>query len=186
VTPLKLAWTANTLPTPRPSYNSFIDDASSYKPLPQYKLLGAPKLPESFVPEKACTIYIDDIFTVWPRPSTTPCPCDHLWEGCRESRRCSRDTYPESYITKYTSIRRLNSPGAPKRLPPAPAAPIERRSRAALSSGDADWPRARLCPPPAVRVSGFGFGGWSVGCGGWGFGFRARCPPPPESGRGSA
>ena len=28
------------------------------------------------------------------------------WEGCRESRRCSRDTYSESYITKYTSIRR--------------------------------------------------------------------------------
>ena len=27
------------------------------------------------------------------------------WEGCRESR-CSRDTYPESYITKYTSMRR--------------------------------------------------------------------------------
>jgi len=25
----------------------------------------------------------------------------------RESRRCSRDTYPEAYITKYTSIRRL-------------------------------------------------------------------------------
>ena len=32
---------------------------------------------------------------------------DRLWEGCRESRRCSRDTYPESYITKYTSIQRL-------------------------------------------------------------------------------
>ena len=31
------------------------------------------------------------------------------WEGCRESTRCSRDTYPESYITKYTSIRRLTS-----------------------------------------------------------------------------
>ena len=30
-----------------------------------------------------------------------------LWEGSHESRRCSRDTYPESYITKYTSIRRL-------------------------------------------------------------------------------
>ena len=30
-----------------------------------------------------------------------------FWEGCRESRRCSRDTYPESHITKYTSIRRL-------------------------------------------------------------------------------
>jgi len=28
-------------------------------------------------------------------------------DGCRESRRCSRDTYPESYITKYTRIRRL-------------------------------------------------------------------------------
>jgi len=28
------------------------------------------------------------------------------WEGYRESRRCSRDTYPESCITKYTSIRR--------------------------------------------------------------------------------
>ena len=27
-------------------------------------------------------------------------------ERCRESRRCSRDTYPESYITKYASIRR--------------------------------------------------------------------------------
>ena len=31
---------------------------------------------------------------------------DKLWEGYRESRRCSRDTYPESYITKYTSTRR--------------------------------------------------------------------------------
>ena len=29
-----------------------------------------------------------------------------LWEGYRESRRCSRDTYPESSITKYTRIRR--------------------------------------------------------------------------------
>jgi len=31
-----------------------------------------------------------------------------LWEGYHESRRCSRDTHPEAYITKYTSIRRLN------------------------------------------------------------------------------
>jgi len=30
-----------------------------------------------------------------------------LWEGYRESRICSRDTYPESYIPKYTSIRRI-------------------------------------------------------------------------------
>ena len=29
--------------------------------------------------------------------------------GHHESRRCSRDTYPESYITKNTSIRRLTS-----------------------------------------------------------------------------
>ena len=28
------------------------------------------------------------------------------WEGCRESRRCSRDTYSKFFITKYTSIRR--------------------------------------------------------------------------------
>ena len=27
-----------------------------------------------------------------------------LWEGFRESRRCSRDTYPESYITEYVLI----------------------------------------------------------------------------------
>ena len=27
--------------------------------------------------------------------------------GYHESRRCSKDTYPESYITKYTSIRRI-------------------------------------------------------------------------------
>ena len=29
------------------------------------------------------------------------------WLRYHESRRCSRDTYPESYVTKYTSIRRL-------------------------------------------------------------------------------
>jgi hypothetical protein len=29
-----------------------------------------------------------------------------LQERCRESRRCSRDTYLESYITMYTSIQR--------------------------------------------------------------------------------
>ena len=31
------------------------------------------------------------------------------WEGYRESRKCSRETYPESYITKYTSIRKFHS-----------------------------------------------------------------------------
>ena len=29
-----------------------------------------------------------------------------LWEVYRESRRCSRDTYSMSYITKFTSLRR--------------------------------------------------------------------------------
>ena len=29
-----------------------------------------------------------------------------LWEGCRENNRCSRHTYTESYISKYTSIPR--------------------------------------------------------------------------------
>ena len=27
-----------------------------------------------------------------------------LWEVYHESRRCSRDTYPESYITNYTAV----------------------------------------------------------------------------------
>ena len=31
------------------------------------------------------------------------------WLAYRESRRCSRDTYPASYITKYTSIRRFKA-----------------------------------------------------------------------------
>ena len=29
-----------------------------------------------------------------------------LLDGCRESSRCSRDTYPELHITKFTSIRK--------------------------------------------------------------------------------
>ena len=44
----------------------------------------------------------------------------------RESRKCSRDTYPESYITKYTSIRRLN----PK--------PLQVRDRAGGAGGCGD------------------------------------------------
>ena len=39
-------------------------------------------------------------------PNCATRPCDRFREGCRESRRCSRDTYPESYITKCTSKRR--------------------------------------------------------------------------------
>ena len=38
-------------------------------------------------------------------------------KGYRESRRCSRDTYPESYITKYTSIRRKEEEEEETNLP---------------------------------------------------------------------
>ena len=34
---------------------------------------------------------------------------DRLWKGYHESRRFSRDTYPESYVTTKTSIRRLTT-----------------------------------------------------------------------------
>ena len=49
--------------------------------------------------------------SLWPDPfcSRVVASVDRLtpaWEGYHESRRCSRDTYPESYITKYTSTRR--------------------------------------------------------------------------------
>ena len=35
-----------------------------------------------------------------------------FWEGYHKSRRCSRDTYLESYITKYTRILRKTSAGS--------------------------------------------------------------------------
>ena len=34
---------------------------------------------------------------------------DRLLQGCRESRRCSTDTYPESYITEYTELYEGNA-----------------------------------------------------------------------------
>jgi hypothetical protein len=46
---------------------------------------------------------------IWLNPASThprSPTCVPVWKGCCESRRCKRDTYPESYITKYTSIRR--------------------------------------------------------------------------------
>ena len=40
------------------------------------------------------------------------------WLGYHESRRCSRDTYPESYITKCASIQRKLKPwGGSRRRP---------------------------------------------------------------------
>ena len=38
---------------------------------------------------------------------TIDAECDILWEGYHESRRCSKGTYPESYSTKHTCVRRL-------------------------------------------------------------------------------
>ena len=39
------------------------------------------------------------------------------WEGSRERRRCSRDTYSNSYITEYTSVHenKVSQPPATKR-----------------------------------------------------------------------
>ena len=31
-----------------------------------------------------------------------------VWEGFRESRRCSRDTYPETHITEYTKCTKID------------------------------------------------------------------------------
>ena len=45
-----------------------------------------------------------------------------IGEGYHESRRCSRDTYPETCITKYTSIpRRTPTMRAPSPRVPAPS-----------------------------------------------------------------
>ena len=56
------------------------------------------------------------------KPSRSTVWVDHFpkgWEGYRESRRCSRDTYPESYITKcekYTKTMKERSRRFPRRV----------------------------------------------------------------------
>ena len=60
------------------------------------------------------------------------------WGGYHESRRCSRDTFPESYITKYTSIRRSSRYHQPA---------ISRSSLGGLGSRRAP-PLPRALPPP--------------------------------------
>ena len=35
---------------------------------------------------------------------------DRLWEGYHESGRCSRDAFPESYITKYATYIKIKPP----------------------------------------------------------------------------
>jgi hypothetical protein len=51
------------------------------------------------------------IFAVNLAPGVLDSGCDRLWERCRKSRRCSRDTFPESYTTKNNSIRRKEKRG---------------------------------------------------------------------------
>ena len=46
-------------------------------------------------------LFVDRLLVGWLNGS--------LWEGCHESRRCLRDTFPESYITKYTTYTKKAS-----------------------------------------------------------------------------
>ena len=73
-----------------------------------------------------------------------------VWEGCRESRRCSRDTYPESYTTKYTSIRRLHRWGA---AIDRGADVLSRRARNLFSIAALSRSLSRLSLSPLSRLS---------------------------------
>ena len=94
-------------------------------------------------------------------PSHPP-PWLHHWEGYRESRRCSRDTYPESYITKYIRIRRfpqtvnlqpLKAKWCTQEYETAQCGPSEDRACASCAG-------IKACPASSFRV---GCGGGSAG-----------------------
>jgi len=87
--------------------------------------------PESGLDCLACAIFarqrapipLSEIRAVAHAASGHPAPiCLACWEGYHKSRRCSRGTYPESYITKYTSIRRKTLHA--RSLTPVPAPEI--------------------------------------------------------------
>ena len=88
-------------------------------------------------------------------------PCGNRSEHLHmhhESKRCSRDTYPDSYITKYTCIRRetglaLQGLGIEEKWFRVVTLPCGNRS---CGSGVGDW------------QLGFGVWGIPVGLGGWG------------------
>ena len=65
-----------------------------------------------------------------------------VWEGFHESRRCSRDTYPASYVTKYTSIRRLFHCWTPRSDP----ATIHAKSKSIIPFASCAALKER-CPP---------------------------------------
>ena len=66
-----------------------------------------------------CKVVVLETIDTGPRRPLSP-EFSHvrLWEGYHESRICSRDTYPESYTTKYTSVRRQTSVCALNTSPP--------------------------------------------------------------------
>jgi len=98
---------------------------------------------------------------------------DRLWEGYHERRRCSRDTNPESYITRYTSIRKTSQN-------PPPTSPEVTNSPAVTSSAKVTCGRCRLSPRPlslhtchrGVTVQGVGRRVQGLGSAVWGLGFR--------------
>ena len=67
-----------------------------------------------------------------------------LWEGFRESRRCSRDTYPASYITEHILIYedRQSLDGGPRESPSSTASPRAERYRGT----------SLIRPPPPRRT----------------------------------
>ena len=64
-------------------------------------LVGLPKhyLSRGAVQQDRCSGFALQVRAFWS-------VLDSLWAGFRESRKCSRDTYPESYITKFTTYTR--------------------------------------------------------------------------------
>jgi hypothetical protein len=58
---------------------------------------------------------------------------DSVWEGNCESRTCSRDTCPESYITNTTRVRRTSQESVPLCGTPCVEAPTQRRPRTGAS-----------------------------------------------------
>ena len=69
-----------------------------------------------------------------------------LWEGHLESRRCSRDTHPESYITKCTRIRRKSPEPSTLKIKPKspPTASCQPARLNHLHLLRADWPISSL------------------------------------------
>ena len=60
-------------------------------------------------------------------------------EGYRENRRCSRDTFPESYITEYTTMRRYHRSTSSTRSSstgPVATSPVDAQRHAPFEDAD--------------------------------------------------